>query len=168
MLAHQTEREDKTPTPEVSNYGLTTDNNLDFEGSSNVASISSLRRRNVPVKSNQCIAFAFNNYTLNSVSASFDLSSDSPEVKVPNSRKRYPKLTASYPKILQSNKIHSKDMKKRTDSIPLKPPCSQPLMFLKCKIKKKYPSEDDGEETISCTSNENNLLQTTDLDIQKL
>lgn len=168
MLAHQAEREDKTPTPEVSNYGLTTDNNLDLEGSSNVAGISSLRRRNVPAKLNACNASAFNDNTLDSVSAFFDLSNDNPEVKVQNPRKRYPKLTANYPKIPENNRVHSKDIKKSqcTDPIFLKPPSAQPPVFLKCKIKKRYPSEDDSEETVSCTSDENSPSQTTDLDIQ--
>lgn len=167
MLAHrQTEREDKTPTPEVSNCGLTSDNILDPEGSSNAAGINSLRRRNVSVKSNPCIVSAFDDNTPGNVPTFFNLSGDNLDVKVPNFRRRYPKLTMSYPKILPNNKIHPKDIRKpKRDPIFLKPPYSQPPVFLKCKIKKKNPPEDKEETTpdegiLSASSH------TTDLDIQ--
>lgn len=170
MLAHrQTEREDKTPTPEVSNCRLTSDNILDPERLPNVTGTNLLRRRNVSVKSNPYIASAFDDNAPGHVPTFFNLSSDNLDVKVPNSRKRYPKLTMSYPKILPNNKVHSKDIRKprRVDSIFSKPPCSQASVFLKCKIKKKNPSEDK-EETAPDRLDKGNLSvsQTTDLDIQ--
>ncbi|KAG5306835.1 SC16A protein, partial [Acromyrmex insinuator] len=164
---YETEREDKTPTPEVSNCGLTSDNILDLERLPNVAGTNLLRRRNVSVKSNPYIASAFDDNTPGHVSTFFNLSNDNLDMKVPNSRKKYPKLTMSYPKILP-NKVHPKDRKpRRVDPIFSKPPCSQPPVFLKCKIKKKNPSEDK-EETAPDRSDKGNLSvsQTTDLDIQ--
>jgi len=169
MLAHrQTEREDKTPTPEVSNCGLTSDNIFDPERLLNIAGTNLLRRRNVSVKSNPYIASAFDDNTSGYVPTFFNLSSDNLDRKVPNFRKKYPKLTMNYPKILPNNKVHSKDRKsRRVDPIFSKPPCSQPPVFLKCKIKKKNPSEDK-EETAPDRSDKRNLSvsQTTDLDIQ--
>lgn len=174
MLAHrQTEREDKTPTPEVSNYGFISNNILDLERSSDVAGISLLRRRrNVSVKSNPYVASAFNDNDITSEREStiFDLSSDNLGIKSKNVNKKYPKLTANYPKILQNGKICPKDIRKskRTDPIFLKPPCSQSPVFLKCKIKKNNPSE-DRVETDPDKPDEKNLSassQTTDLDIQ--
>jgi len=169
MLAHrQTEREDKTPTPEVSNCGLTSDNIFDPERLLNIAGTNLLRRRNVSVKSNPYIASAFDDNTSGHVPTFFNLSSDNLDRKVPNFRKKYPKLTMNYPKILPNNKVHSKDRKsRRIDPIFSKPPCSQPPVFLKCKIKKKNPSEDK-EETAPDRSDKRNLSvsQTTDLDIQ--
>lgn len=171
MLAHrQTEREDKTPTPEVSNCGFTSDNILDLAGSPYAAGVNSLRRRNVSVKSNPCVASALDDDTPSNVPTFFNLSGGNFDVKVQDSRRRYPKLTTSYPKILPNNKVHPKDIRKsrHVDSIFLKPPCSQPPVFLKCKIKKKSPSEDKGE-TAPDRLDEGNLFassQTTDLDIQ--
>lgn len=171
MLAHQqTEREDKTPTPEVSNCGLTSDNILDPEGSLHAAGTNLLRRRNVSIKSNPYVVSAFDDNTAGNVPTFFNLSTGNLDVKVQNSRRKYPKLTMSYPKILPNNKVYSKDIRKpkRIDSIFLKPPCSQPPVFLKCKIKKKNPSEDK-EETAPNRPDEGNLSatsQTTDLDIQ--
>ncbi|CAL1681823.1 unnamed protein product [Lasius platythorax] len=165
----ETEREDKTPTPEVSNCGFISDNILDPEGSSDAAGINLLRRRrNVSVKSNPYDASAFNDNTFDRVI--FDLSSGKLDVRAQNFNRRYPKLIANYPKIPQNDKINPKDIKKsrRTDPIFLKPPCSQPSVFLKCKIKKSSPSE-DREEIVPDESNEKNLSapsQTTDLDIQ--
>lgn len=161
----QAEREDKTPTPEVSNYGLTSSNNPD---ESLGAITSSLRRRNVSVKSNSCVTSALDNNTFNDVSMFFDLSDSNLEAKAQNLRKRYPKLTASYPKILQNNnKIYPKDIKRRAESAFSKPPISQPPVFLKCKVKKKNSLNDNTEGTdktdekiLSASS------QTTDLDIQ--
>lgn len=167
MLAHrQAEREDKTPTPEVSNCGLTSDNILDPEGSSNAAGINLLRRRNV--KSNPCTVSTFDDNTPGNVSTFFNLSGGN--LKVQNSSRRYPKLTMNYPKILPNNKVHPKDIRKprRIDPIFLKPPCSQPPVFLKCKIKKKNPPEDK-EESAPDRPDEGNLSassHTTDLDIQ--
>lgn len=161
MLTHrQTEREDKTPTPEVSNYGFISDNILDLEGSSDAADINLLRRRrNVSVKSNPYVASAFNDNTSDRV-ANLD-------VRAQNVNRRYPKLTANYPKIIQNDKINPKDIKKsrRIDSIFSKPPCSQPAVFLKCKSKENNSSE-DREETVSDEKNLSASSQTTDLDIQ--
>lgn len=171
MLAHrQTEREDKTPTPEVSNCGFISDNILDFKGSSEVAGINLLRRRrNVSVKSHSYVASAFNDNdnTSDKVSTIFDLSRDNLNVKPKNFNKKYPKLNADYPKILQNDKTCPKDIKKlrRTEPIFLKPPCSQPPVFLKCKIKKNSPSE-DREEIVPDEKNLSASSQTTDLDIQ--
>lgn len=100
----------------------------------------------------------------------FNLSGGNLDVKVQSSRRIYPKLTMSYPKIPPNNKGYLKDIKKskRVDPIFFKPPCSQPPVFLKCKIKKKNPSEDK-EETAPDRPDERNLSavsQTTDLDIQ--
>ncbi|XP_036143891.1 uncharacterized protein LOC105832660 isoform X2 [Monomorium pharaonis] len=166
---YEAEREDKTPTPEVSNCGLVSDNILDFEGSPDAIGINSLRRRNVSVKSNPCIASAFDDNTPGNVPTFFNLSGSNLDVKIPNSRRKYPKLTTSYPKILP-NKVHPKDIRKprRIEPMFSKPPCSQPPVFLKCKIKKKNPSEDK-EEIAPERLDEGNLftsLQTTDLDIQ--
>lgn len=174
MLAHrQTEREDKTPTPEVSNCGFISDNILDFKGSSEAAGINLLRRRrNVSVKSNSYVTSAFNDNdnTSDKVSAIFDLSRDNLNVRPKNFNKKYPKLNADYPKIPQNDKTCPKDIQKprRTEPIFLKPPCSQPPVFLKCKIKKNSPSE-DREEIVPDKPDKKNLsasLQTTDLDIQ--
>ncbi|XP_011687970.1 PREDICTED: uncharacterized protein LOC105450057 isoform X2 [Wasmannia auropunctata] len=166
---YEAEREDKTPTPEVSNYGLISDNILDPEGSPNAAGINLLRRRNVSVKSNPHIASAFDDNIPGHVPMFSNLSSGNLDVKVPNSRKKYPKLTMSYPKILPNNKVHPKDIKKpkRIDPVFLKPPCLQPPVFLKCNIKKKNPSE-VREETAPDRPVKGNLSasQTTDLDIQ--
>lgn len=100
----------------------------------------------------------------------FNLSGSNFDVKVPNSHRRYPKLTMSYPKILANDKVHSKDIRKSRhfDPIFLKPPCSQPPVFLKCKIQKKNLSEDK-EKTAPDRLDEGNLSassHTTDLDIQ--
>lgn len=174
MLAHrQAEREDKTPTPEVSNCGFISDNILDFKGSSEAAGINSLRRRrNISVKSNSYVASAFNdnNNSSDKVSAIFDLSRDNFNVRPKNFNKKYPKLNANYPKILQNDKTYSKDINKsrHTNLIFSKPPCSQPPVFLKCKIKRNSLSE-DREKIIPKKPNEKNLSassQTTDLDIQ--
>jgi len=163
MLAHrQAGREDKTPTPEVSNYDLISDNDLDLEGSPDVIGINSsvLRRRNVS-KSN-----AFNDNMPN-VPMFFDLSGSILETKVQNSCKsfKYPKLTANYSKILQNGRIHSKNKKSKPTC--LKPPCSQTPLFLKCKIKKKNPPENK-KNAITERPVCNSLAspQTTDLDIQ--
>lgn len=174
MLAHrQTEREDKTPTPEVSNCGFISDNILDLKGSSEAAGINLLRRRrNVSVKSNSRVASTFNDNdnTSDKVSAIFDLSRDNLNVRPNNFSKKYPKLNTNYPKILQNDKTCPKDIKKpkRTDPVFSKPPCSQPPVFLKCKIKNNNFSE-DREEIIQKKPDEKNLSapsQTTDLDIQ--
>jgi len=171
MLAHrQTEREDKTPTPEVSNCGVTSDNILDCERSLNAAGINLLRRRNVSVKSNSCVASAFDDNTPSQIPTFYNLSGSNLDVEIQNSHRKYPKLTMSYPKILPNDKIHPKDSKKPRciDPIFSKPPCLKPPVFLKCKIKKKKPS-DDKEKTALDRPNEGNLSassQTTDLDIQ--
>lgn len=79
----------------------------------------------------------------------------------------YPKVTATYPRILPDNKIHPKDVRKirKIDGRYVKPPSSQPPVFLKCKVKKK--PEDDAN-TIPNEIEENNRIspRTTDLDIQ--
>lgn len=57
---------------------------------------------------------------------------DNDQVKIiEKSWKKYPKLTRDYPKIIPNDEIVKK-LKKKT--IDLKPPCSQPPVFLKCKI----------------------------------
>lgn len=121
------------------------------------------------VKSNPCIGSTFNDNTPGNVSSFFNFSGSNLDVKNQNSRRGYPKLTMSYPKILP-NKIHTKDIKKprRVDPIFLKPPCSQPPVFLKCKVKKKNPSENKEEITPDRPDEENLSAssQTTDLDIQ--
>jgi len=157
----QAGREDKTPTPEVSNYGLISDNDLDLEGSPDAIGInSSLRRRNVS-KSN-----TFNDNVPN-VPMFYDLSGGILETKVQNSCKsfKYPKLTANYSKILQNGKTHPKN--KKSKPACLKPPCSQVPVFLKCKIKIKSPPENKKDATTDrplCNSFASS--QTTDLDIQ--
>lgn len=124
------------------------------------------------MKSNPYVASAFNDNDITSDRESiiFDLSSDKLGIISKNVNKKYPKLTTNYPKILQNEKICSKNIRKsrRIDPIFLKPPCSQPPVFLKCKIKKNSSSE-NRIKTDSAKPNENNLSalsQTTDLDIQ--
>lgn len=131
-----------------------------------VTHVSSLRRRNVSVTSNSHIALSPNNNISNCAYRSLDqFTGDNEALKVQNLRK-YPKLTMSYPKILQNDKVYLKDIKrtKHTSPIFLKPPYSQPPVFLKCKI--KNPS--GNKEIISDKSDEINtsVSQTTDLDIQ--
>lgn len=166
VLAHRKEREEKTPTPEVSNCGLIPDNNLDPVSSLDAIAVSALRRRNVSVISNPCVASAMNDNTADSIPTFFDLSVGvNLEVKASrDSRIKYPKLTASYPKIPPNpEKIHPRDIRRSSrhiDAAFSKPPCSQPPVFLKCK--KKILSEgkvdDQPDDRISS--------QTTDLDIQ--
>lgn len=177
MLSHQKEREreDKTPTPEVSNCGLTLDNNPDPVGSPDATAVSSLRRRNVPAKSNLCVAFAMDDNIADSVPTFFDVFAGvNLEMKVSrDSRKniKYPRLTASYPKIsLNLDKTHPRDIRKskHTNATFLKPPCSQPPMFLKCKVKEEIASEDEiGAGANDQPDNQISAVsQTTDLDIQ--
>ncbi|RLU21248.1 hypothetical protein DMN91_005621 [Ooceraea biroi] len=162
---NKAEREDKTPTPEVSNYGLISDNDLDLGESPDAIGVSSLRRRNVSAKSS-----VFNDNMPN-VPTFFDLSGGILETKDQNSCKsfKYPKLTASYPKILQNERVHPRNIKKPkpAGSTLSKPPCSQPPVFLKCKIKKQSPSEGVQEATPGQPVYDTLASsQTTDLDIQ--
>lgn len=133
------------------------------------------------VKSNPCFASIFNDSSSNGSAPTFanlfaggnNLEQPS-KVTFPNSRKsiKYPKLTASYPKILQNNKVYPRDIRRprHTEAIFSKPPCSQPPVFLKCKIKRKSSSEDTEEEAAADKRSEDeknsSASRTTDLDIQ--
>lgn len=188
MHAHrkEREREEKTPTPEVSNRGLAADNNFDPVGSPDAIAVSALRRRNVSAKLNPCVErratsddIADSSLTFHDLSAGANL-----EVRAPrDSRKsiKYPKLIASYPKIPPNpNKNHPRDVRRsprRTDVAFSKPPCSQPSIFLKCKVKKQIPSEEKAEAASDDDDDDDDhqsddlrtsgaVSQTTDLDIQ--
>lgn len=172
MLTYgQMEREQKTPTLEVSNYMLTVDSNLDPDWSLDDTNVSSLRRRKVLTDSNRCVTPHSSNsnistYTIIS-SVSNPFRSTTSDEKSMKSRKMisYPKITTPYPRILLNNTIHQKDINKikKLDGKHMKPPSSQPPIFLKCKIKKKIENNKDKN---SDDIDENSLLTTTDLDIQ--
>lgn len=177
VLTHQKEREDKTPTPEVSNCGLALDNNPEPVGSLDTTAVSTLRRRNVPARSNPYVVSAMDDNITDSAPTFFDLSTGvNFEVKAArDSRKciKYPKVSASYPEILRnSEKISPRDIKRsgRTDAAFSKPPCSQSPVFLKCKIKEKIPSEDKMGGGAAADDQSDDQIpavsQTTDLDIQ--
>lgn len=130
------------------------------------------------MKSNSCFASAFSNNTPNNAFAflnpfaggNLELPN---EVNFQNSRKsiRYPKLTASYPKIIQ-NKVYTKDVTRprHNNAMFTKPPCSQLTVFLKCKIKKNDLPEDKEEIVMGkhtqLDEKDSPISQTTDLDIQ--
>lgn len=171
MLAYgQTEREEQTPTLEVSNYMVTADSNLDPEWSLDDTNVSSLRRRKVLTDSDRCASphsSDFNISIYTGISSTFK-----PTIlneKSMKSRKMitYPKITVAYPRILPNNTIYPKDVNKikKLDGRYVKPPSSQPPIFLKCKVKKKMENNEDKN---SGDAGENNLTlsATTDLDIQ--
>lgn len=172
MLAYgQAEREEKTSTPEVSNYMLTLDNNLNSEWPLDGKNNSTLRRRKVPStldfgsSSQMPIINDISQFSSITVSCVRDLvNSEVKEKKLPKFKK-YPKTSIAYPTILHSDKIYSKNIRKikKVDPRYNKPPCSQPPVFLKCKIKKKILDGKNEE-----TSNESNMIysQKTDFDIQ--
>ncbi|XP_025160714.1 uncharacterized protein LOC105190139 isoform X1 [Harpegnathos saltator] len=173
-LAHrkEREREDKTPTPEVSNCGLTLDNNLDPVASSDVSAVSTLRRRNVSAKSNPYVAFAMNDNTADGALTFFDLSAGvNLEAKASrDSRKsvKYPKLTASYPQIPQNPvKVQPRDIgiSRHADVAFSKPPSSQLPVFLKCKMK-QMPSEETAADEQQPDHGKIAAVPQTDLDIQ--
>ncbi|XP_076380623.1 uncharacterized protein LOC143260017 [Megalopta genalis] len=85
----------------------------------------------------------------------------------------YPKITATYPKLLSNNKLSPREVKKikKIDGRYVKPPSSQPPVFLKCKIRKKSDHDDDTSvpNDPEPLINEDNLTSpaaTTDLDVQ--
>lgn len=175
MLTHgQAEKEEKTPTVEVSNYMLTADSNLGPpEWSLDDTNVSSLRQRKVLTNSDRCNTSQSPEsntsiYTHTSPTSNLYRSTNLDE-KYVKSRKliAYPKITAAYPRIVSNNKIHPKDVNKikKLDGRYVKPPSSQPPVFLRCKVKKKTDSNDDRElddvDESSLTSS-----ATTDLDIQ--
>lgn len=174
MLAYgQTEREEKTPTPEVSSYTLAPDNKPGFEWSLDGTNVSSLRRRKVLTDSKPCATSYTSDSTISNLAGTSSTSNpyrssnlDDKSVK-PQKLITYPKITATYPRILPDSKIHPKDLKKirKIDGRYVKPPPSQPPVFLKCKVKKK--PKDDKENTPDVVEGNSLILSTTtDLDIQ--
>ncbi|XP_043500404.1 uncharacterized protein LOC122522990 isoform X1 [Polistes fuscatus] len=169
---YETEREEKTSTPEVSNYTLTLGNNLNSEWPLDGKSNSTLRRRKVLTTLDSCASSETS--LLNSISQSNSTTMvsrfhtpASSEINIEKSKKfiKYPKISTTYPKLLHGNKIHPKDIpkSKKIDPKYTKPPSSQSPVFLKCKVKKKT-TDDTTEEA----SNQNMKInsQKTDLDIQ--
>ncbi|XP_076228329.1 uncharacterized protein LOC143175092, partial [Nomia melanderi] len=82
----------------------------------------------------------------------------------------YPKVTAAYPKLLPADKLSPRGVRriKKIDGRYVKPPSSQPPVFLKCKAKRK---SDDENDPTSDGPEENSLRSltsstTTDLDVQ--
>lgn len=176
MLAYgQTEREEKTPTPEVSNYALTPDCNLDPEWSLDDTNINSLRRRKVLTHSltDPCVTSHIPNFNISSSTRTSPISNPYRSTNLNEKSLKlqklitYPKVIATYPRILPNSKTYPRNVKKikKIDGRYLKPPSSQPPVFLKCKVKKK--SKDD-KETIPDEIEERSLISsaTTDLDIQ--
>ncbi|XP_076233217.1 endoplasmic reticulum export factor secretory 16 isoform X2 [Calliopsis andreniformis] len=168
---YETEKEEKTPTPEVSNRTLTPDSNLNPEWSLDDINVSSLRRRKVLIDSDPCVAPHSSD---SNISTSTSMSSNpyrstnsSDKFMKPQKLVTYPKITATYPRILSNNKIHPKDVKKikKLDGRYVKPPSSQQPVFLKCQVKKK---SDDDKKIISDEIENNSISSstTTDLDIQ--
>lgn len=176
MLASgQTEREDKTATPEVSNYALTPDSSIEPEWSPNDTTVNSLRRRNVltgpQTKPRVASHSSESNVSTSTGSSSLSNLYRSGVLDEVSTRSQklitYPKITTAYPKILPGNKLSPKDVRKikKIDGRYVKPPSSQPPVFLKCKTKRKSDDENDptsdGPEENSLTSS-----TTTDLDVQ--
>lgn len=167
----QAEREEKTPTPEVSNYTLTPDNNPNAGWPLDAVTVNSLRRRKVLTNSNSCNSYTPGANGSTSASTSGTCNSYTPVIPEPKAAKprklTYPKVTGSYPRILPNNKIHPKDVRrvKKIDGRYVKPPSSEPPVFLKCTVKKKPV---DQRETSADESDESNEIEseTTDLDIQ--
>ncbi|XP_076654050.1 endoplasmic reticulum export factor secretory 16 isoform X2 [Halictus rubicundus] len=181
---YETETEEKTATPEVSNYALTADSSIvPGERSLDGANVSSLRRRKVlsdtlakPVGGIVSGSSAESNVVISSSSVSNPYrSSHVDEVKSTKPSKKlitYPKITTTYPKFLPSNKSPPRDARKvkKIDGRYVKPPPSEPPVFLKCKVRKKSDHDND---TIPCEpetqANEdsfNSPAATTDLDVQ--
>nr|XP_050850810.1 uncharacterized protein LOC127064191 isoform X2 [Vespula vulgaris] len=168
---YEAEREEKTSTPEVSNYTLTLGNNLNSEWPLDGKNNSTLRRRKVLTTLNSCASSetsdldSISQYNSTMLSRFHTLANS--EVNVEKSKKfiKYPKVSTTYPKLLHDNKTHLKDIQKSKKINPkyVKPPSSQPPVFLKCKVKKKT-IVDTSEEASNQKIKTN--LQKTDLDIQ--
>ncbi|XP_078045741.1 endoplasmic reticulum export factor secretory 16 isoform X7 [Augochlora pura] len=179
---YEAEREDKTATPEVSNYALTADSNIGpDEWSLDGTNISSLRRRKIlsdSLAKPQIDSRSSESNIIGSSSSSVSNPYRSSKLEETKSTKppkmiTYPKITATYPKLLPSNKLSSRDVKKikKIDGRYVKPPSSQPPVFLKCKVKKK--SDHDNDNSVPNDPepliNEDSLTSpaaTTDLDVQ--
>ncbi|XP_043669308.1 uncharacterized protein LOC122629675 isoform X1 [Vespula pensylvanica] len=168
---YEAEREEKTSTPEVSNYTLTLGNNLNSEWPLDGKNNSTLRRRKVLTTLDSCASSetsdldSISQYNSTMLSRFHTLANS--EVNVEKSKKfiKYPKVSTTYPKLLHDNKTHLKDIQKSKKINPkyVKPPSSQPPVFLKCKVKKKT-IVDTNEEASNQKIKTN--LQKTDLDIQ--
>lgn len=150
---------------------LTADSKLDPEWLLDDTNISSLRRRKV--LTNRCVT---SHSSDSSINISTNISSTSNPFRSINfdenfmkSRKiiTYPKVTTTYPKILSNSTIYLKDInkKKKLDYRYVKPPSSQPPIFLKCKVKKKMKNNEN-KNSDNVDENSLTLSATTDLDIQ--
>lgn len=83
---------------------------------------------------------------------------------------KYPKLTSSYPEIMQGNKMNVKQSKVTKISSKLsKPPSSKPPVFLKCKVKVSVEKNSDNEsedESKSKSMEYPEAAPLSDLDVQ--
>ena len=160
MLAGQSEKEEKTASPEVSIHTLTLNSNLGPENLEAFA-VNSLRRRRTIIRSDAC---ELENPPLYLEPQAHFVASSHKLHKSPKAIK-YPKVTAAFPKIIPNNKIHPKELPKPKKVNPSlsKPPMAQPPVFFKCKVKKKLSPRESIDEEIE---NLNRVQKTTDLDIQ--
>ncbi|XP_076284103.1 uncharacterized protein LOC143210771, partial [Lasioglossum baleicum] len=167
------------------NYALTADSSIvPGECSLDGTNISSLRRRKVlsdtlakPVGGIVSGSSPESNIVISSSSSVSNLyrSSHVDETKstIPSKKMiTYPKIMTSYPKILTSNKSSPRDVRKikKIDGRYVKPPSSEPPVFLKCNVRKKSDHDND---TIPCEpeplANEDSCKSPatiTDLDVQ--
>lgn len=161
MLAGQSEKEEKTASPEVSIQTLTTNSNL-APKHLEASAVNSLRRRRTIIRSDACDEIENSPLYLDPQARPVDSSH-----KLHKSPKaiKYPKVNASFPRIVPSNKIHPKQLSKPKKLNPTlsKPPMAQSPVFLKCKVKKTLSPIESIDEDLE---NFNKAQKTTDLDIQ--
>ncbi|KAG7208272.1 hypothetical protein KM043_014515 [Ampulex compressa] len=167
--SYEAEREDKTPTPEVSKCTFTPDNTLNPVQPLDTIGVNSLRRRRISTKPDLSPAISRSNLTSEKETTTVFALRATPKshTEAVKSRKSntYPKIKAVYPKIPQDNKNLPKDSRrsKKIDPKCTKPPYAHPPVFLKCKVKKKVVGV---AETSSSALRKDDRNCTTDLDIQ--
>ncbi|XP_015591007.1 uncharacterized protein LOC107265717 isoform X7 [Cephus cinctus] len=173
---YESEKEEKSATPEVSNPTLALRNS----GMRLGASDNLLRRRKTIIKpepsnADRTAVVVYNND--NNVNNEKPLLQDTycayKDTKVKSDKcqqsLKYPKVTMSYPKIFNPKKVHPENPPrvKRIDPRVVRPPLSKPPVFLKCKPKKnELLHETTDEDSEHETENESISKGPTDLDIQ--
>lgn len=157
MLANpaQSEKEETQTTPEVSNPKGDTSVEKETMLCKDETNVGKVRRRKF-AQSEENLEHTKNNSTTES-----SISETSSKTM------RYPKISASYPKIVGNTKHESSTIprSRKIDTKLLKPPSSKPPIFLKCKPKPKRSSSEDTDEEIEPISQDVESI-TTDLDIQ--